>query len=135
MSEYLERKMRRLLAEASVIAEAGAMDLQPRTSKGKNASKAPANYGSSTFDSIARDFANAKTVRQQEWAVRRAEREIETIRGHRRPEPLPERVRVLMFEGVEASVVAITLCCSEKSVKRWRVQQGYEPKYGRKQAA
>lgn len=132
---YLEEKMRRLLSEASVIAEASAAGLQEKTSSGKSGTKEPKSAGISTFDSFARSFAEAKTTERQEWVVRRAEQELQTIRGHRRPKPLPERVRVLMFEGVEAKVVAITLCCSERSVKRWRVQQGYEGNYGRKMAA
>lgn len=132
---YLQTRMRWLLAQASLMAEASAQSLESeRTTHSKPGDVIPHIAGRSTFDEFAKSFANARTMEQQERAVRAAERELRALQGHDRPKPIPDRVRILMFEGIDDKTVAVTLSTSTKQIHRWRRQLGKEPRYGRKAA-
>lgn len=135
---YLEDKMKSLLAEASVLANASGMELQPRTSKGKNESKPPSRFGRSLHEVIREDFSAAESDSERRSAIRRAEG---LIQGFKRQRPRGEMEsterdfwkhrEVLNYEGKHYEDVAYKLKVSAKTVWKVRSRNNLDPRYGR----
>ena len=128
--------MRRLLTEASVIAEASAAGLQEKTSSGKTGSKEPTTAGVSTQDQVRAMFERAVTDIDKAIAITKAERLISrTKRLPPRPMTSDEREfwateRLNGGMGRDYRTVAKEAGLSEKEVWKARQKAGLDPRYG-----
>lgn len=132
-----EDRMRDLLAEASVLAQPSGMELQPRTSKGKNESKPPLRFGASIHDSIQRAFSEAESDAERREAIRWAEGLIQSFKRQKPRGEMGSTERdfwrhreVLNYEGKHYEDVAYKLKVSAKTVWKVRSKNGLDPRYG-----
>lgn len=134
----LEQRMKDLLAEASVIAEASAAGLNEKTSSGKAGTKEPTIAGPSTYDQVRRRFSAAQSDREREEAIEWAEALIANLK-RQRPRELTTRQRdywlLVDSQGKDYRDVATEFGLRAETVWKLRSEAGYEPRKGHPKAA
>lgn len=135
---YLEDKMRDLLAEASVVAEAKASAMSQPTSHGKPGSAILASEGPSLYDRLERRFMACATDAEKQAAVDWATDEVKKAK-RQEPKELTSRQKeywvLVDSQGKDYRDVAASEGLREETVWRMRVEAGYEPRRGRPKAA
>ncbi len=130
----LEREARDLLAQASVVAETSAADIQSEPVKtGKPGGKAPKGEGFGLFDEMAGRFRGCRSVRDWEGAVEWAREELDATRRRRVVQIIPFKVRILVeWEGHGDLEVERAMQVPRSNVRRWRLEDGRDPLTGKK---
>lgn len=131
----LELRIRNVLAEASLIAEASAAGLSEPTSHGKSGSKEPTTSGVSTYDQIHRQLRSARGHQQTLDAIVWAEELVRTIKRRTRGTDMtPGEWRfwlVEQHEGKHYADVAKEEGISTSYVRKIREEFGRDPLRGR----
>ena len=134
----LEQRMKDVLAEASVVAEAKAAAMSSPTSHGKPGSSILSSEGPALYDRLWRRFSAAQTVREREEAVAWAEGQV---RAAKRQEPREltaqqEEYWILVeAQGRDYRDVAAEFGKRAETVWKMRSDAGFEPRKGRPKAA
>lgn len=126
----LEQRMKELLAQASVLAEASAAGLSERTSSGKAGTREPTIGGPSTYDLIVRRFSNARGHTAKLEAVYWAERLIADVKRQRRAGMTPAEWRFWIaqeHEGRHYLDVAQSEKISPSYVRKIREEHNRRP--------
>lgn len=123
-------RARNLLAQASVLAEARAANLQPTPDHG-SAMVGPGSHGGDVFGTFAVRVRGCRTDRDLQDVIAELEAEIRSVK-HARPRPvLPFKARVLFeWAGHGDAEVAQVTNTPRSTVRRWRQEAGLNPADG-----
>lgn len=135
-SHTLEQRMKDLLAQASVLAEASAGGLAEKTSHSKPSDIAPQSSGPSLYDELMHLFKAARTDSQRLNAITEAQTRIKDFKRRRASEETATQQEFWATQGVRYGMgkdyrtVAKETGLSEKQVWKARQKAGVDPRYG-----
>jgi hypothetical protein len=124
----LERRVRRVVAVASVMAEAPGVSFIPSGHSDYDHQEPTTGTGGNLVDRIRRRCESSSTERDLLRALDWAEEQIETTKRRTLPPSLPFRQRILIeWAGHHYKAVARVTSTPPTNIRRWREEAGLQP--------